>query len=161
MRYPVITVRQFYAALLALGIKGMENRSKPFPAKLMGQTILIHAGGQWHDEFRSPCLSDDRRFTYMVMHATSRSRLTAYEVLAKIEASPHVVWRGGIVGAMRITGELELPTDTFEMQLAYPWAIPGHHHWRVEDARPVPWHPCPGKLGIWYLDYPHDVPEVV
>ena len=39
-----ITLHQAWASLIALGIKTVETRSWPAPARLMGQTIAIHAG---------------------------------------------------------------------------------------------------------------------
>ena len=39
-----ITLHQPWASLIALGIKTVETRSWPAPARLMGQTIAIHAG---------------------------------------------------------------------------------------------------------------------
>ena len=39
-----ITLHQPWASLIALGIKTVETRSWPAPARLIGQTIAIHAG---------------------------------------------------------------------------------------------------------------------
>ena len=39
-----ITLRHPWASLIALGIKTVETRSWPAPARLVGQTIAIHAG---------------------------------------------------------------------------------------------------------------------
>ena len=39
-----ITLHQPWASLIALGVKTVETRSWPAPARLMGQTIAIHAG---------------------------------------------------------------------------------------------------------------------
>lgn len=36
-----------------------------------------------------------------------------------------------------------------------PWAMDGHWHWVLADARPLPFHPCPGLLGIFKVEYPH------
>lgn len=151
MKYPVLTIRQFYAALGAIGIKDVENRSKPFPVKMLGKTILIHAGFQWHDHYKGR-KAHLKKFQDMIIHAALRSHYTAAEVLDMINDAPQVAERGGIIGAMRITASVQNSKS--------PWAMPDHHHWLSEDARPVPWHPCRGKLGIWYLDYPHEVPEV-
>ena len=38
-----ITLHQPWASLIALGIKTVETRSWPAPARLVGQTIAIHA----------------------------------------------------------------------------------------------------------------------
>lgn len=160
MRYPVITVLQCYAALLTLGIKDVENRTYPLPQKLLGQTILIHAGAQWHAHYknRHDAL---KKVQEMIIHAACRSHYSAYEVASMISSASHVVERGGIVGAMRITKYLALPDGFSAECVKSAWAIPGHVHWFVEDARPVPWYPCKGKQGIWYLNYPHEVPEMV
>ena len=39
-----ITLHQPWASLITLGIKTVETRSWPAPARLVGQTIAIHAG---------------------------------------------------------------------------------------------------------------------
>ena len=39
-----ITLHQPWASLIALGIKTVETRSWPAPARLVGQTIAVHAG---------------------------------------------------------------------------------------------------------------------
>ena len=39
-----ITLHQPWASLIALGIKTVETRSWPAPARLIGHTIVIHAG---------------------------------------------------------------------------------------------------------------------
>ena len=39
-----ITLHQPWASLIALGIKTVETRSWPAPARLVGRTIAIHAG---------------------------------------------------------------------------------------------------------------------
>jgi hypothetical protein len=151
VRYPVITIRQFYAAQVALGLKPVENRSQPFPTKLLGQTILIHAGRGWHDHYKDGTKPEEK-LQQMVIMAACQSRHMASEIGRMIEDNGGVLLRGGIIGAARITASV---TDSTS-----PWAMRGHHHWIIEDARPTPFHYCKGRLGIWYLDYPHDVPEV-
>ena len=39
-----ITLHQPWASLIALGVKTVETRSWPASARLVGQTIAIHAG---------------------------------------------------------------------------------------------------------------------
>ena len=39
-----ITLHQPWATLIALGIKSVETRSWPAPARLVGQRIAVHAG---------------------------------------------------------------------------------------------------------------------
>ena len=43
-RVYTITLHQPWASLIALGIKTVETRSWPAPARLVGQTIAVHAG---------------------------------------------------------------------------------------------------------------------
>ena len=43
-RMYAITLHQPWASLIALGIKTVETRAWPAPARLVGQTIAIHAG---------------------------------------------------------------------------------------------------------------------
>ncbi|MCY4560236.1 MAG: ASCH domain-containing protein [Chloroflexi bacterium] len=39
-----ITLHQPWASLIALGLKTVETRSWPAPARLVGQTVAVHAG---------------------------------------------------------------------------------------------------------------------
>ena len=42
-----ITLHQPWASLIALGLKTVETRSWPAPARLVAQRIAIHAGSGW------------------------------------------------------------------------------------------------------------------
>ena len=39
-----ITLHQPWASLITLGVKTVETRAWPAPARLVGQTVAIHAG---------------------------------------------------------------------------------------------------------------------
>lgn len=43
MLYPVLSIRQPWAALILMEMKDVENRSWPLPAKYTGVPVLIHA----------------------------------------------------------------------------------------------------------------------
>ena len=47
-----IALHQPWASVIALGIKTVETRSWPAPARLMGQTVVVHAGKR---AVRKPC----------------------------------------------------------------------------------------------------------
>ena len=48
-----INLHRPWATLVALGIKNVETRSWPAPARLIGQTIAIHAGNRAFPSSRS------------------------------------------------------------------------------------------------------------
>lgn len=39
----------------------------------------------------------------------------------------------------------------------WAWAMPGQWHWVLADARPLPFWPCKGRLGIFKVEYPHEL----
>ena len=56
---------------------------------------------------------------------------------------------GGIVGAVIFS---HCPRG-FTSQ----WAEEGFCHWRIVKAVRLPFYSCNGKLGFFYVDYPHEV----
>jgi hypothetical protein len=54
---------------------------------------------------------------------------------------------GGVVGIVRIVCQVQDSESR--------WAIPGEWHWVLADARPLPFFACPGRLGIFKVEYPH------
>jgi hypothetical protein len=126
MILPAISVRQPWAeAIISCG-KNIENCSWPCPARYFGRVLLIHAG---------KTIDFD-------------GNLSFHPELSGIK-SPLVFKRGGIVGAMFISGcEENNPSR---------WADPLCFHWLISRAWRVPFYACKGRLGFFQVDYPFGV----
>ena len=58
--------------------------------------------------------------------------------------------KGGIIGAIMFSG---MPPTTSV------WADEGFHHWHIAKFCQLPFHPCPGRLGFFDVEYPFLLPE--
>ena len=133
---PCISIRQPWAWAILHASKGIENRS--WPTKHRGP-ILIHAG-KWFrlDEVR-------KEFAlFMARQGHFGTPESDAKIFTEMRAQT-----GGIVGIVSIVDCVKGP--------ALPWAMPDHCHWVLADARPLPFWPCKGRLGIWRVDYPHSL----
>jgi len=137
-----ISVRQPWAALIVLGIKDVENRTWPIPARYRGHRVSIHAGLQPDlcalEEPRQPI-----REAAAYMAATRGFDILEFERRAKCH--PHVFELGGIVGRVTLDGCILSTSTSYWANLAEnTW------HWRLVGARPVPFIPCKGQLGFFH-----------
>lgn len=123
MILPAISIQQPWAFLICEGGKDVENRTWFCPAKHFGQLVLVHAG-----------LRVDSVGTLHPGMEPFRGQ---------------IMYLGGIVGIMRITGVTRGSTSR--------WAEPGRLHWTLADARPLPLYSCKGRLGFFEVNYPHEV----
>lgn len=133
---PCLSIRQPWPwAILVLG-KDVENRS--WQTKFRGP-ILIHSGKHFRPEEIREDIMDCAR---MARQAGTRTpdKVALHELKEKT---------GGIVGVVTIV-------DCVRGH-ASPWAIPGQWHWVLAGARPIPFHPCLGRLGIFQVEYPHSL----
>lgn len=118
-----LSIRQPWATLILLQGKDVENRSWPCPAKHIGQTVLIHASSSLvlKEPFRNTI-----RPNYLKVGSISPREW---------EAGFNRWWekvflRGGIIGAVTITGCIQDSTSK--------WAEAGHYHWLRAQAPEVP-----------------------
>jgi hypothetical protein len=94
----------------------------------------------WHTSFRGEIL----------VHTGQKADQVDLFLIEQIEdlirrRLPDRFETGGIVGRGRITacvGESDSPWFT------------GDYGFLIRDARPLPFHPCPGKLGFFDAEYP-------
>lgn len=120
------SVRQPWAFFIITGIKDVENRSWPCPAKYIGQRVFIHAS-------KSPAFSTAEVRT--ILEATCPG--AAFPPSLCVSAT----CTGGIVGEVTIAGCVR--------DSASPWATHGSYHWLLKDARMRPFRPCRGYLGFF------------
>lgn len=139
MLIPCISIRQPWAWLILHGGKDIENRTWPLPSKFNGKRVGIHAG-KWFNPGEIAQIFNNLKNARLIPKGKT---LTLHELQAQC---------GGIVG---IATFFSGPANES------PWAFPGEHHWHVTDARPLPFHPCKGRLGIFEVSYPYPIPEAV
>lgn len=141
MIYPVISIRQPWAALIVNGIKNIENRNWRLPAKFRNCTVLVHASAK-------------PRFSIAAVHGELTRR--GYAVTGDIYSL--TTKTGAIIGALRFSGDL----------LAYDHIAPSEwadkdtshrklHWWMIDKAQVLPPIPAQGKLRFWQFDYPYPI----
>ena len=135
MIFPVITIRQPWAALIASGHKDIENRDWRLPDKFRNCTVLIHSSAKpAFDPNAAQLEMVTRGWPMEILHSTTLC--------------------GCIIGAVQFTGCLASSIDNTPSA----WADQGSKFWwMVGKAIPLPPVPAIGKLKFWQFDYPHRV----
>jgi hypothetical protein len=151
-----ITIKQPWTWAVAHGGKDVENRT--WATSYTG-LLAIHAGAAWAEE--GAC---DRQ----VIAAAQASR----DENGCYDPPLHIEFEVGAGGIRRLR-----PTDPRYVRSAIIavaevedmgvcegycslWAIPGQHHWRLTNVRPLAQPvPCKGRLGLWNL--PDNVRDAV
>ena len=123
-----LSIRQPWADLIIHHGKDIENRS--WYTNFRGR-ILIHAAKTMTREEYHEAF----KFAYFF---TPNINLPVFESLD----------RGGIVGSVEIVRCVE--------KYPSPWFM-GRYGFVLRDPKPLPFHPCKGKLGFFQCDYPGGV----
>ena len=146
-----ITLHQPWASLIALGLKTVEARSWPAPARLLGRRIAVHAGKRLvrqpveaiEKELRARWGEDWRVIipTGAVVATTTLAGMAQAECVDPLEG--HAVHDPGTeVGS--IAGMGRIPVD--------PWGdfSPGRWLWILDDVEALP-EPAPavGRQSLW------------
>lgn len=122
-----LSVIQPWAWLIIHGGKTIENRG--WDTRTRGR-VLIHASkGMTLDQY-----DEAASFAFEVGGQALFDRIPA----------PRDLQRGGIIGAVTLTGVLP-PVG----KPANPWHMPGCHGFMLGDPEPLPFRPCKGALGFW------------
>ncbi len=137
MPVKVLSVRQPWAWLIVNGHKDIENRT--WPTRYRG-LILIHASkGMTRQEYED---------TADFVCGVNRENLMAGNGRpAIVLPAPGLLLRGGIVGVATLTDCLRTSDS--------PWHMPGCWGFRLTGARPLPFMPMMGRLGIF--DIPGEI----
>ena len=135
MIFPVITIRQPWAALIVSGHKDIENRDWRLPDKFRNCTVLIHSSAKpAFDPHAAQLEMVARGWPMEILHPTTLC--------------------GCIIGAVQFTGCFASSTDNAPSE----WADQGSKFWwRIGKVLPLPPVPAIGKLKFWQFDYPHRV----
>ena len=149
-----ITLHQPWASLIALGIKTMETRSWPAPARLLGQTIAIHAAKR---VARQPApvidaamvehVGSDWRRAVPAGIVVATATLSGMARVEKISSSGDYAIHDPGTEIGSAVGKRESPVD--------PWGDfnPGRWLWFLSDVRALP-EPVPavGHQTFWRWD---------
>lgn len=152
--FPVLSVRQPWTGVCVLGLKDVENRTRRMPEKYIGKTVLLHAGLQLDRNVGSKdrsVMENAFGLTKFLMGKIGKAHYGSTVFQSRIMGNEHVFNTGGIVGYCKFSKCVQNADS--------PWAERGEGiwHWCIERARPLPFHPCKGRLGFFPVDYPYAV----
>lgn len=154
IRMPCLTLWQPWAALVAAGLKTIENRPWAPPMTIRGKRIAIHAG-KYYDNDGWPLLAE-------AVESLRQSGPLGRHLLDV---------RGAILATAQVVGMVTPldggdPSHTWfvhDRTLAIPRSFENQHDWwmcdqigwLLHDIRLLP-EPIPAKghQGIWYVDLP-------
>lgn len=131
---PALSIRQPWAWSIVHAGKDIENRS--WPTRFRGR-VLIHAG---------LCFDGDADDEFLTLTMQSAALVGGAPVSKIPEASR--LPKGGIVGIAEIV-DCITHSDS-------PWFF-GPYGFVLENVRPLPFHPCKGRLGFFPVQYPGEV----
>ncbi len=139
MIYPVITIRQPWAALIVNGIKDVENRNWRLPDKHRNTTVLIHSSAR--PEF---------------LFTEANAELNARGFNGHKSYDGWTTLAGCIIGAVRFSGCEEWPGSGGKVPSS--WCdTSSSFWWMIEKAMPITPVVAKGKLSFWQFDYPHEI----
>ena len=140
MIFPVITIRQPWAALIVSGHKDIENRDWRLPDKYRNCTVLVHASSK-------PNFSSIQADRELIARGHKNLAGTFPLLFRGADLTGH------IVGAVRFNGcELACLNPTS------PWCdVDSQFWWMIGKTMALPPVPAIGKLKFWQFDYPHRV----
>ncbi|WP_297891395.1 ASCH domain-containing protein [uncultured Desulfovibrio sp.] len=140
MLYPVITIRQPWAALIVSGIKDVENRNWRLPDKYRNCTVLVHASAK-------PRFSNANADRELLARGHKNLASAFPRLFHDINMTGH------IIGAVWFKG-----CDLAGLNPTSTWCdIESTFWWMIEKGMPI--HPIPakGKLRFWEFNYPHSI----
>lgn len=139
MIYPIITIRQPWAALIVNGIKDVENRNWRLPDKYCNCTVLVHASAK-------PEFDPNEAENEMVARGWP------------IKIAPMTMLSGAIIGAVWFKGCKFDPLGDGAAPLPSPWAErDSKFWWMIEAAKPLAPYQIKGQLRFWKFDYPRAI----
>ena len=124
-----LSIREPWASLILAGIKPVENRSWPTPVR---GRVLIHTGKKFDNHAFFDLLNN--------WHAYGLPS-TVDDLLRRKTAKGFSL--GGIVGKAKLVDVLENSKSHW---------FSGKYGLVLRDAKPLPFIPCKGQLGIYYPD---------
>lgn len=144
-----LTLKPHWAHAVAWLWKRIENRSRPIPAKLVGERVAIHAGASlprgWGPELRRACPGG----RVVVTHHPDAGPLAW---VPRMDPSGCEIRTRAIVATAVLWGEAR--SDLERWGYFPDWAEDGAHWWGLVSVRrlttPVPVQR--GQLGLWTLD---------
>ena len=170
---PAITLHQPWATLIAEGIKTVETRSWFPPVKLLGRRIAIHAGATKLSLYSQLGETDEAMFKLAGAHWRDEVPYKAIVATATLSIA-------GVVrrhehrnpqedheyGDLAIIETISFDNGKTRPKTMLPVPMDAHGDfgkgrvlWILKDIRKVtPPYPINGQRGIWYWDYPPELP---
>lgn len=138
MIYPVITIRQPWAALIVNGYKNVENRNWRLPDKYINTTVLIHSSTRPEFLLDKANAELNKRGFNGCMSCHGYTALTRH-----------------IIGAVKFkycecSEHYSSPISNWCDTTSKFW-------WVVEKTIPIFPMAAKGKLSFWQFDYPHEI----
>lgn len=124
MKLKCITIKQPWAWLIAEGFKTIENRT--WKTKYRG-TLGIHVGKS---------MTDLNSELFRLLIEREHIALPSIDALKQQQ--------GFIISTVNLA-QIDIDSTDF-------WAIPGHFHWKLENAQKIKPIKAVGKLGLWNID---------
>lgn len=131
---PALSIRQPWPWAIIHAGKDVENRD--WRTRFRGRFLIHAAKGMTRREYEA-CLEFCHDISDEVVFPAGLT-MPAYEDLE----------RGGIVGIAEIVDCV----DFSESMWFFGW-----YGFVLRNARPLPFHPCKGRLGFFKVQYPHEV----
>lgn len=160
MIYPVLSIRQPYAALIVLGFKDIENRDKACPVKLIGQTVLIHAAKKMHENYAETEGEKQVRDRVEGLAVLDAGDARVKEICRSSFSRNVLPYRRGcIIGSARVVVCTKPSPMREALREHSMWGEEDAVHIHLESARPLEIFDCPGMPGWFEVDYPHALKE--
>lgn len=134
---PALSIRQPWPWAIINAGKPVENRT--WPTRFRGR-FLIHAGQRSTLDDYDACMDLLDEIWPVPLVCQLGRRASAFR-----SADART---GGIVGIAEIVDCVE--------QFDSPWFF-GPYGFVLRNARPLPFHPCKGRLGFFRVQYPYEV----
>ncbi|WP_043588097.1 ASCH domain-containing protein [Geminisphaera colitermitum] len=132
-KLPVLSIRQPWAWMILNAGKDVENRN--WTTRFRGRFLIHAAKGCTRNEYESAC---------------EFARLEFDGDIPNLDTIP----RGGIVGVAELVDCVGFSES--------PWLV-GRYGFVLRNVQPLPFHPCKGALGFFYIPSPkpadkHELP---
>ncbi len=156
-----ISLWQPWAMLWALGEKVCETRHWAFPAKMVGQTIYIHAAQKWNGDLADLCATPEFRAAFLrhldvlgddvaEMHCVTYRRVKLGDIWIKLPV-------GAVIGRVQLFADLDaqqtlnrMPAAERSKEFMFGDFSAGRHAWVGRGHQIIPAVACIGRQGFFF-----------
>ena len=152
-----------WAMLWALGEKICETRHWPFPYKLVGQTIYIHAAQKWNGELADLCTTPEFRSAFLRHLDVVGDHVAELPGVTYRRVKLGDIWiklpMGAIIGQVRLLADLDAPEKLNQFpeterrkESKFGDFSAGRHAWVGSEHRVLAPIPYIGRQGFFFFD---------